>query len=172
MANPLLPGESEEAFREYLGNVLGVDCYRIVAREGGVSPMTDQPFPRRIGASVLSIGIRVGRVKPSAGFAFTRIQQDSAAIVRSLSRVGHPFELPPDSRRYRLCDSLMLQIMSRHGEQVKSIFAALFKNNPIQRVLRFLDETGSPWENLLLIASLPDPLFLRALFSLKVLRTR
>ena len=65
----------------------------------------------------------------------------------------------------------MLQVISRHGERVKSVFAALFENNPIQRVLRFLDETGSPWENLLLIASLPDPLFLRALFRLKLLRT-
>ncbi len=170
-ANPLLSGEAEEAFRDYVGSVLGIDSYRILAREGGVSPMTDQPFSRRIGQSVLAIGVRGGRVKPSTGFAFIRIQQDSSAIVRSLSRSGHPFELPPDSRRYRLYDSLMLQIISRHGERAKSIFAALFENNPIQRVLRFLDETGSPWENLLLIASLPDPLFLQALFRLKVLRT-
>ncbi len=166
-ASPLPPNEAEGAFKDYLGS----DGYRILAREGGVSPMTDLPFARRIGQSVLAIGVRGGRVKPTTGFAFTRIQQDSTAIIRSLSRSGHPFDLPPDSRRYRLYDSLMLQIMTRHGERVKPIFAALFEKNPIQRVLRFLDETGSPWENLLLIASLPDPIFLRALLRLKLLRT-
>jgi lycopene beta-cyclase len=97
--------------------------------------------------------------------------RDSAAIVSSLSRTGHPFELPLESRRYRMYDSLMLQIMSRHGERVKPLFASLFQNNPVQRVLRFLDETGSPWENLLLMASLPDPIFLRALASVMVSRT-
>ncbi len=172
VANPLLPSEAEEAFTRYVTGVLGIDGYRIVAQEGGVSPMTDRPFPRQVGRSILAIGVLGGRIKPSTGFAFTRIQQDSAAIVRSLLGSGHPFGLPPDSRRYRLYDSLMLQIMTRHGERVKPIFAALFKNNPIQRVLRFLDETGSPWENLLLIASLPDPLFLRALLRLAVLRIR
>ena len=169
--DPLLPGEAEAAFEGYVGAVLGIDSYQILAREGGVSPMTDQPFPRRIGQSVLTIGVGAGRIKPSTGFAFTRIQQDSAAIVRSLSQTGHPFDLPPDSRRYRLCDSLMLQIMSRHGDQVKRIFAALFENNPIQRVLRFLDEAGSPWESLQLISSLPDPIFLQALLRVGVLRT-
>jgi lycopene beta-cyclase len=64
----------------------------------------------------------------------------------------------------------MLQIMVRHGEQIKPIFTALFKHNPIERVFRFLDETASPWEDLLLIATLPPPLFLQALLRLKVLR--
>jgi lycopene beta-cyclase len=158
-----------QTLRAYLETVLGIKDYRIVAVEGGTNPLTDQPFPRRVGQHIMAIGIPGGRVKPTSGYAFWRIQQDSAAIVRSLLRAEHPFDVPPDSRLYHLCDSLMLQIMGRHGDQIEPIFAALFKNNPIERVLRFLDEAASPWESLSLIATLPPALFLQALFQLKVL---
>jgi lycopene beta-cyclase len=158
-----------QALRAYLETVLGIVDYRVVAVEGGANPLTDQPFPRRVGQRIMSIGIPGGRVKPTSGYAFWRIQQDSAAIVRSLLRAEHPFDIPPDSRFYHLCDALMLQIMGRHGDQIEPIFAALFNDNPIERVLRFLDEAASLWESLSLIATLPPTLFLQALFQLKVL---
>jgi lycopene beta-cyclase len=118
----------------------------------------------------MTIGAKASRIKPTTGYAFMRIQHDSAAIVRSLLEAGHPFDVPADSRRYRLYDSMMLQIMSRHGGQIKPIFTAMFKNNPIERNLRFLDEVASLWENVRLIATLPPRLFLQALFRLVVLR--
>jgi lycopene beta-cyclase len=89
--------------------------------------------------------------------------------VNSLVERGEPFGVPADSRRYRLYDSLMLDVIQRHGDRIKSIFTALFKNNPIERVFRFLDEAASPAENSLLIASLPPQLFLQSLFRLQVL---
>jgi lycopene beta-cyclase len=158
-----------QTLRAYLETILGIADYRIVAMEGGTNPLTDQPFPRRLGRRIMSIGVPGGRVKPTSGYAFWRIQRDSAAIVRSLLRAEHPFDVPPDSRFFHLCDSLMLQIMDRHSDQIEPIFAALFKNNPIERVLRFLDEAASLWESLSLIATLPPALFLQALFQLKVL---
>lgn len=163
------PDECELALHAYLQGVLGIREYQTLRREWGVSPMTDQPFPRRTGRHVMAIGALGGRIKPSTGYAFSRIQRDSAAIVRSLLRAGHPFDLPPDPLRYRLYDSIMLQVMYRHGERIKPIFTALFKNNPVGRVLRFLDEDASPWENLLLIATLPPQPFLQALFRLRLL---
>jgi lycopene beta-cyclase len=85
-------------------------------------------------------------------------------------QAGHPFDVPPSSWFYRLCDTLMLQIMLRQGGQIKPIFTAMFRNNPIERIFRFLDEATSPWENLAMMASLPPQLFLRAFFRLKVVR--
>jgi hypothetical protein len=46
----------------------------------------------------------------------------------------------------------------------------LFKHNSIRRVFRFLDETASLAENILLIGTLPPGLFLKALFRLKIWR--
>jgi lycopene beta-cyclase len=117
----------------------------------------------------MTIGTLGGRVKPTSGYAFMRIQQDSAAIVKSLIRAGHPFDVPASSWFYRLCDALMLQIMLRQGAQIKPIFTAMFRNNPIEHIFRFLDEATSPWENLALMASLPPRLFLQAFFRLKIL---
>jgi lycopene beta-cyclase len=145
----------EQAITDYLENVLGIKHYTVQEREGGASLMTDQPFPRRAGEHVMRLGMAGGRLKPSSGFAFQRIQQDSVAIVQSLLATGSPFNIPPDSRRYRLYDSIMLQIMQEQGERIKPIFTALFKQNPPQRIFRFLDESASPLAELLVAASLP-----------------
>ncbi|MBI4791136.1 MAG: Lycopene cyclase [Chloroflexi bacterium] len=154
----------DDALEEYIKKGLGIGDYKIVATEGGVNPMSAYVFPRRAGARIMNIGTRGGQIKPSTGYAFLRIQQDSAAIVQSLLTRGHPFDVPAPSRRYRLYDTLMLDVMQRHGDQIESLFSALFKSNPIARVLRFLDEEGTLAENAQLIASLPPQLFLQALF--------
>ncbi len=159
----------DAALRAYIEQTLGIRLYRVVAKESGVSPMSDYAFPRRRGVHILNIGIRGGRIKPSTGYAFMRIQHDSRAIVDSLLTRGHPFALPPDSRRFRLHDTLMLHLMQTRGDEIKPIFTALFKNNPIERVLRFLDEQASPVENARLIATLPPGLFLRAMLENKAL---
>ena len=157
--------KAEQTLRSYIENTLGLKEYQIVAEEGGSIPATDRPFPRQVGRRVMTIGAAGGQVKPSTSYAFWRIQQDSAAIVRSLSQKGHPFDVPTSSPLYRLCDSLLLRVMARHGARIKSIFTALFKNNPVQRIFRFLDEQTSLVEILSLMASLPSPLFIQALLQ-------
>jgi lycopene beta-cyclase len=159
------PDDYARAMRTYITDVLKIENYRVVATEGGVNPMTDFAFSRRVGKHILNIGTRGGRIKPSTGYAFVRIQNDSRAIVRSLVEQSHPFNLPTDSRRYRYFDTLILDVMRRHGDQIKPIFTALFKNNPIERVLGLLDERGSLIENAQLIASLPPNLFLEAILK-------
>ena len=163
----LSPEKYDQALRDYVENTLGIKHYRVVATEGGVSPLTDFPFERRTSEHVMTIGTPGGRVKPSSGYAFTRIQNDSSAIVQSLIKTGQPFNLPADSRLYRLCDALLLDIMSRHGESLPAIFATMFKRNPIDRVFRFLDETASAGDIVALIASMPPRPFLAALFRVK-----
>lgn len=154
--------EYAEALREYLADVLHIAEYRVVAEEQGVIPATDHPFPRRLGRRVMAIGTKGGRVKPSTGYAFVRIQHDSSAIIRSLIEHGHPFDVPEDAQRYRLLDAVMLEMMDHYGDQLKPIFTAMFERNPIDRIFRFLDEESSPLENAQLIATLPPALFVQA----------
>ncbi|KPL78588.1 hypothetical protein ADN00_06615 [Ornatilinea apprima] len=168
-ANLLTDAEYDQALRDYLQSVLGLQSYRVLEVENGVIPMTDQPFARRAGQRVLNIGTRGGRVKPSSGYAFLRIQRDSAAILQSLLAHGHPFHLPESPARYRLYDSILLQILYRHGELSQRIFTALFRRNSIQRIFRFLDEEAPLPENALLMATLPTWPFVRALLKLKLL---
>ena len=86
--------EQQRALAAYVGDILGITQYEIVAQEHGVSPMTDYPFPRRLGRRVMTIGVPAGMLKPTTGFAFTRIQRDSAAIVRSLLEHEQPERRP------------------------------------------------------------------------------
>ena len=163
--------EYELRLRAYISETLHIHVYQVNSVETGIIPMTDHPLRRRLGERILAIGTRGGLVKPSSGYAFLRIQQDSTAIVRSLERHGHPMEIPSSPARYRLYDSLLLQVMYRQGLMCKPVFTRLFQRNPIQQVFKFLDESGSFWDDAKLIASLPPAPFLRALFRTRVLRT-
>ncbi len=160
---PLLPRDYEQALQAYLHDVLRIDDYSILRQEGGVIPITDRPYPRRTGRQVMAIGTQGGCVKPTTGFAFTRVQSDSAAIVQSLLKHDQPFDVPENSSRYRLYDSMLLDIIEREPERIQSIFATLFKRNSIEHVLSFLDEQASLAQNVRLFATLPPAPFLQAM---------
>lgn len=163
---PVTPEACQEAFSRYLQASFGLnseaDCQASL-REAGSLLATDQPIPRRTGQRTLAIGLRGGRMKPTTGYAFTRIQRDSGAIVRSLIQNGHPFMLPPAPQLNAHMDAIMLEVMRSYPEHTPGIFSALFRRNPIRRVFRFLDEDASIVEIGQIIASLPPGLFLRIL---------
>lgn len=169
-ANLLKPHEYDRALAEYIENILGIQKYRTVSTETGVIPMTDRPFNRRLSAHVMAIGTKGGMVKPSTGYAFLRMQRDARSIVHSLENFGDPFQVPVPPDRYRLYDSLMLQVMHRDGNRMAYIFTELFKQNPIQDIFRFLDEEASFSDNIRLISTLPKAPFLKALLKVKLLR--
>jgi len=169
-SNLLTNIEYEKGLRDYIVKVLGVSKYHIHSEENGNIPLSDQPFNRRSGQHILNIGTKGGRVKPTTGYAFLRIQRDSINIIQSLLKHGHPFKIPADPFSYRFTDSVMLQLMYRRGGEMKTIFSELFLNNPIQRLLKFLDESATPLEVLQVMTSLPPWPFLQALVKLKVMR--
>lgn len=167
----ILPDEEYVSELErYITGILGLHHYDILDEENGKIPMTDQPFPRRGGRRIMYTGTKGGRVKASTGFAFFRTQKDSRAIVDSLVADGHPFHNRTPPGRYRVFDSMLLQILYRHGELAKPIFTRLFERNPLTRILRFLDEEAGIGENLKLMASVPWWPFIRAWIKLKILR--
>jgi lycopene beta-cyclase len=162
--------EYQRSLRQYIREQLAIEVFEIVRQESGCIPVTDRPFQRQLGQRVMSIGAKAGRIKPTTGYAFTRIQEDSAAIISSLQRNGHPFDVPADPYRYRLSDSILLEIMAQRGRLIRPIFEAMFRRNKIGRIFRFLDEVASPWEQLAIIPTLPALPFLRVLFRRLILR--
>ena len=168
-ASLLEDAEYSGALEEYLSGVLELGDYRVVGREKGVIPMTDQPFPRRIGAQTLTIGTKGGRVKASTGYAFRRVQTDVQAIVSSLERHGHPFAVPASPPGFATLDTMLLQIMYRRGALSETVFTRLFSRNPIQRLLRFLDEETSLTETVAIMATVPWGPFIRAWVRTKLL---
>jgi lycopene beta-cyclase len=160
--------ELTPALDSFMRDLLGVDPV-IVRREGGASLLTDQPFHRRLGRRICSIGRRAGRLKPSSGYALTRIERDSAAIAASLLRHGHPFDLPRNRRLYRILDALLLQVLARQPDRGPAIFGALVERCPPDRLFRFLDERPTPRDLLRVVLALaPWPFILAALRLLLV----
>ena len=156
--------EYEAAIRGYLEGTLGVKEYRIVAEEVGAIPMTDHPLPARSGAHIINVGTRGGRAKPSTGYAFKRIQQQSARLVAALASTGCPPADPTgDKWQFRLFDTLLLDIMQRRGETTRDIFRQLFERNPVERIFRFLDETTSWADNLRVMNSVTPGPFMRSI---------
>ncbi|MFN2312416.1 MAG: lycopene cyclase family protein [Spirochaetia bacterium] len=167
----LLPAEEyRQELTGYLHRVLGLEDgdYEVLESEDGVIPMSDYPFPRRGGERILYTGTKGGRVKGSTGFAFHRIARDAVAIVNSLEEHGHPFALSEPAPRYRAFDAMLLQILYRHGELGAPIFEQLFRRNPIDRLLRFLNEQTSLREDIAIMASVPWWPFIRAWLRMHV----
>jgi lycopene beta-cyclase len=162
--------EYEAAIRAYIRDILLLDAYEVIEEEDGIIPMTDQPFPRVGGKRIMFTGTKGGRVKASTGFAFHRTQRDSLAIVRSIEAHGHPFDVPPTPGRYETFDAMLIEILAKRGDLGAPIFAQLFQNNPIDRLLRFLDEQDGVWGNLKLMASVPWIPFIRAWFAVRARR--
>ncbi len=111
----------------------------------------------------MTIGVRGGRVKPSSGYAFQRIQDDSAAIARALLHDEDPFGVRESRRFPRLCDAGTLRIMQQRGEWLNPLMAGLFAQNPPDRILRFLDERAGWIERLAVGASVLAVLVRQAL---------
>ncbi len=164
--------DCQVALRRYLsatlGLIVGVNCQGIV-REKDCLLIINQPFPRKQGRHILAIGLRGGLMKPTSGYAFTRIQRDSAAIVHSLQNDGHPFNLPDTPPLYSQLDAFSLEAFTKHPDQVPGTFTRLFRKNPIERILRFLDEDISLVEINKLMFTMPPGLILRIMAGRKTL---
>ncbi|MGI4833771.1 MAG: lycopene cyclase family protein [Janthinobacterium lividum] len=165
--------EYEAHILDYLANTLGLPqgSYRVVEEEVGAIPMTDHPLPARAGARIINLGTRAGRAKPSTGYAFQRIQAQSARLVAALAATGHPpADATGDRWQFRLFDTLLLDIMQRRGESTRDIFQQLFARNPVARILQFLDEQTSWADNLRVMNSVAPGPFMHSIWQ--VLRGR
>ncbi|TVT41132.1 lycopene cyclase [Hymenobacter setariae] len=172
-ATPLAKATYEFHITEYLQHTLGLSAsqYQVVAEEVGAIPMTDHPLPARAGAHIINLGTRAGRAKPSTGYAFQRIQAQSARLVKALATTGQPPTDPTgDKWQFHLFDTLLLDIMQRRGEQTRDIFTQLFQRNPVERIFQFLDEKTTWADNLRIMNSVSAGPFLRSIGQ--VLRKR
>ena len=145
----------------YLEDVLGAGSFIVLRREAGILPLQPR-FPSPRSGRVVPIGNRGGLLKASTGYAYARIQRDSAAIARSLVRDGHPFDRPRTRARHRFLDATLLELIRTDPRAVEVAFAELFSRNPADLVLRFLDEDTTVTEEARLLRTLPPRPFLRA----------
>lgn len=164
---PITPLAQRDALADYLTEVVDVGDYAVTGEESGRLPLRPGGVPRRHG-DVLAIGAGAGLVKGSTGYAYQRIQRDSAAIARSLSRHGHPFDLPEPLARHRLFDGALLDVVARNPAQLERVFNVIFRYRTAEPALRFLDESTTVGQECRLFAGMPTATFAAAVVRQKV----
>ena len=163
----LQPQTYDEAIARYIHEVLQIKRFEVREQEWGVIPMTSYPFPARKGKRILNIGSVSGASKPSTGYTFLRIQQQCQSIVKQLEKEEEPLPLLQSPSRFGLYDEMLLNIMDKKGDYSEEIFSELFRRNPPQRILKFLDEETHLGEEFLIMNSVPRKKFIKSFLNLK-----
>lgn len=140
--------------------------YQIEEIEIGAIPMTTHFDNKKKNLAekeqVIYLGTIAGALKPTTGYGFKRMAKYADDLANALSK---NLPLPTHYRlwRFRLYDTLLLQILESEGESGKEIFEALFKTQPTPKILKFLDEESNIWEEISIFSKLPILLFLKSL---------
>jgi lycopene beta-cyclase len=168
-SNILTDAQYESAIQSYLNTVLNLqeDDYTIVRKEKGVIPMEDRRYSTRWSERVYNTGTVGGLTKPSTGYTFTRIQQQSAEIVKALEQNKQPELRAASEYRFRVYDMMLLYLLETSPDTSVVIFRELFKRNTFDRILTFLEEKTSFPQELRIFASLPYMPFFRAIWNMK-----
>ncbi|MFT7196723.1 MAG: lycopene beta-cyclase [Marinoscillum sp.] len=152
----------ESELENYILDELGITSYTIIEREKGNIPMTNYPFDAKPHKRVFRIGTVGGDTKATTGYTFMNVQKHAKSIIQEL--LGHP-ETIQEKGRFDFYDTLLLQIMKEQPLMVKKIMEFLFKNQPIARVLKFLDEETTLPEEMMILGQLPWQPFLSTLMK-------
>ncbi|ADV64060.1 Lycopene beta and epsilon cyclase [Isosphaera pallida ATCC 43644] len=155
----------EQAIRQALAEqwAARADDYEILETEAGRIPMNTQPAPPPVGLErafaqgrCRRIGLAGGAARPSSGYAFVRIQRQVRALARGLR---DPRVAP---RKYDFLDTIFLQVLRDHPEQVPTLFTRMFERTQPDALARFLTDASDWGDDLSLILALPKLPFLRA----------
>jgi lycopene beta-cyclase len=152
----------DAALKAYISNQLGIHTYTIEHIEFGIIPMTNADFSSKQ-ARVINLGVAGGQAKPSSGFAFQFIQRKTAAIAAQLVKGEVPDQrLSLQDKKFLLYDSTLLHVLTRKQMAGDAVFSAIFQKNPMQRVLRFLENRSSIVDDLHIMGSVPTHIFMPA----------
>jgi lycopene beta-cyclase len=141
---------------------LGLGPFEVTGVEQGAIPMTDAPFPRRVGERVFRLGAAGGATRPSTGYTFSAAQRQARGVAEALRQGRDPEPPAAYSRRHLAMDALMLRALDGGLLDGAEFFAGLFEAQPTERVLRFLDGSTSLREDLAVMASAPKAAMVRA----------
>lgn len=165
-SNELLEESSyEDILKEYMSEYITGD-YIVKNKEIGKIPMTSTPFSKG-SARIIPIGTNNSTVKPSSGYAFTRIQKEVDLLIEAIGK--NEIRRVKASRKFLAYDKTLLNVLLTEKESGSHVFALMFKNNSVRAILDFLDETSSITDEIKIFATLPFWSFLRAFIKENVL---
>lgn len=173
--NLITDAEYEFYLKKYIEETLNVgeykiksDEYQISETEFGIVPMSDEPHEISPMSKVIRIGTSGGYVKASTGYSFQRSQRFLQKLVKSLESnqtLNNGLKL---NIWKGFLDTVLLNVMLKNRTPQDEIFTRLFKYNSPVKVLKFLDEDTSFFEDITLINTVPKPPFIKAAWDVLV----
>lgn len=166
--NLITDAEYEFYLKKYIEGTLKVgeyqiktDEYQISETEFGIIPMSDEihevsPMPK-----VIRIGTSGGYVKASTGYTFQRSQRFLQNLVSSLASNSVISNGMKPNLWKGFLDTVLLNVMLKNRTPQDRVFTGFFKHNKASKVLRFLDEDTSFFEDILFINTVPKPPFIK-----------
>jgi lycopene beta-cyclase len=167
----------DRALRGYL-DLLGVAPGVVPDHvETGAIPMTDARFDRAAGGRVVRLGTAGGATRGSTGYTFSAMLRDGRAVADLVCAGGLDGDAavrlpPPYPRRHRWMDAVQLRALDDGVVDGPRFFTDLFRRQPAQRVLRFLDGATTPLEELAVMSAAPTLPMTRAAVVDAVARLR
>jgi len=151
-------GYDESAYaahwNQYMEDNFAGKKYQVLEEERGTIPMALTNASQQRG-KIFAIGTASGQVKASTGYAFTRMHADAKARVHQSSFTRKP--------RFKFYDSILLHMIQTENKVIPQVMDQLFGCTPFARVLNFLDEKTSIWQEIKMFSQLQIPLFLKHL---------
>ena len=154
-------GAYDEALARYLADRWG-SAYEIDDVEDGAIPMTDAVPVRRAGRRIVRLGTAGGATRASTGYTFAAMQRQAGAVAAALLAGTDPLPPPAYPARHRWMDSVLLHALDRGLVDGPTLFTRLLLANPPARILRFLDGSTSPTEELRILRTTPALAMTRA----------
>jgi len=156
----VLPQEQYEvALQNYIQAKLGIEAYEIAHSEFGVIPMSLARFPSYSGKNkqIIHIGTAGGYTKPSTGYTFQFVQKHIGRIIEHLRQNRTPAIFPSfRERMFEWYDRTLLDVLLTKSQSGEQIFSSLFKQVEPERILAFLANESSFWEEFKIRNSVPQ----------------
>ncbi len=156
---PIETKRAEQHLEHYIQKKWG--SFTVLNTERGIISMSIHSSTPSSLPNCLSIGSRAGAVKPSTGYAFETMYEHATEICMDLDR--QPTITPQP--RFTFYDDLLIHILMTKPHLGKDIFKELFRSQQLARVLKFLRQQTSIWEEIEIFAGLPWTPFLQALIQ-------
>lgn len=157
----LAPADAEADLRAWLKANVG-DTYKVGYTEQGCLPMgTGLNEGTMLGGRLHLIGTRGGRLKPSSGYGFLRIQRHSQAVARAI-KTGRLVPQRAESRMYEAMDAVFLRALRLKRAASTDLFLRMFAGSDPDSLVRFLSENSGPVEIARVAWSLPKRAMLSA----------
>lgn len=146
-------GTYEGIWQQYMASHFPKKSFKIISEEMGTIPMGFSTEEKE--GKVFKIGAASGNMKPSTGYAFTRMHEDAIKRAQD-SRKKTP-------KRFRFYDKMLLKIMQNEMHKIPEVMDRLFTRVPKKDILRFLDDKTTLVQEVKLLAQLDIPLFIKHL---------